>query len=210
MKLVFLGPPGAGKGTLAVKATVFFKAPHISTGDIFRGAIATGSPLGMKVKSIIDEGRLVDDDITIGLVHERLSKDDVKNSYILDGFPRTIAQAEALTKFSKIDAVINLEVPDKLVFERLSGRLVCRKCGFNWHKYFNPPKKEGICDKCGGELYTRDDDNVEAIKERLEVYREQTAPLIEYYLARGLLKEIDACPNVDIILENLKKVLDSP
>jgi adenylate kinase len=210
MKLVFLGPPGAGKGTLAAKATIVFNAPHISTGNIFREAIATGSPLGMKVKSIIDAGRLVDDDITIGLVHERLSKDDVKNSYILDGFPRTIAQAEALTKFSKIDAVINLEVPDKLVFERLSGRLVCRKCGFNWHKYFNPPKKEGICDKCGGEIYTRDDDNVESIKERLEVYREQTAPLIEYYLARGLLKEIDACPNVDIILENLKKVLDCP
>jgi adenylate kinase len=210
MKLIFLGPPGAGKGTLAVKATALFNTPHISTGNIFREAIAAGSPLGMKVKSIIDAGKLVDDDTTIGLVRERLAKNDVKDSYILDGFPRTIAQAEALAEFSKVDVVINFEVPDSIVIERLSGRLVCRKCGLNWHKIFNPPKKENICDKCGGEIYVRADDSAKAVMERLEVYRKQTAPLIEYYQAKGLLKEIDACPQVDVVLESLRKVLRHP
>ncbi|MDR2796391.1 MAG: adenylate kinase [Spirochaetaceae bacterium] len=200
MKLVFLGPPGAGKGTLAVKATVLLKAPHISTGNIFREAIAAGSPLGVKVKAIIDAGKLVDDGTTIELTRERLGQGDVKDSFILDGFPRTIAQAEALAGFSNIDRVINFDVPDSVVIERLSGRLVCRKCGFNWHKTFNPPEKAGVCGKCGGEIYTREDDRAEAVKKRLDIYREQTAPLIGYYREKGLLTDIDARPQVDAIL----------
>jgi adenylate kinase len=207
MKLVFLGPPGAGKGTLAARATTLLNAPHISTGNIFREAIAAASPLGLKVKAIIDAGKLVDDDTTIELVRQRLAVDDVKDSYILDGFPRTITQAEALSGFSAVDKVINFDVPDSVVIERLSGRLVCRKCGFNWHKTFNPPEKEGICGKCGGEIYTREDDKTDAIKKRLSVYREQTAPLIEYYRSKGLLTDIDARPNVELIVENLKKLM---
>ncbi|MDR2796005.1 MAG: adenylate kinase [Spirochaetaceae bacterium] len=207
MKLVFLGPPGAGKGTLAVKITGLLNAPHISTGNIFREAISSASPLGLKVKSIIDAGKLVDDSTTIGLIRERLAREDVKDSYILDGFPRTITQAEALAAFSSVDRVINFDVPDSVVIERLSGRLVCRKCGFNWHKTFNPPGKDGVCGKCGGEIYTREDDKAEAVKKRLDVYREQTAPLIEYYRNKGLLTNIDARPNVDLIVENVKKLL---
>jgi adenylate kinase len=207
MKLVFLGPPGAGKGTLAVRVTELLNAPHVSTGNIFREAIAAASPLGLKVKAIIDAGKLVDDGTTIELVRERLAQSDVKDSYILDGFPRTIAQAEALDGFSNVDRVINFDVPDDAVIERLSGRLVCRKCGFNWHKTFNPPQKGGVCDKCGGEIYTREDDRAEAVKKRLTVYREQTAPLIEYYRKKGLLADIDARPDVDSIVENLKKLL---
>jgi adenylate kinase len=207
MKLVFLGPPGAGKGTLALIATMFLDAPHISTGNIFREAIAAASPLGRKVKAIIDAGKLVDDGTTIELVRERLAQDDVKTSYILDGFPRTIAQAEALAGFSNVDRVINFEVPDDVVIERLSGRLVCRKCGINWHKTFNPPEKDGVCGKCGGEMYTREDDKAEAVKKRLDVYREQTAPLIGYYRDKGLLADIDARPDVNTIVENLKKLL---
>jgi adenylate kinase len=207
MKLVFLGPPGAGKGTLAAMATALLNAPHCSTGNIFREAIAAGSPLGLKVKTIIEAGKLVDDGTTIDLVRERLAKDDVKDSYILDGFPRTLAQAEALSGFSAVDKVINFDVPDNVVIERLSGRLVCRKCGFNWHKTFNPPEKESVCGKCGGEIYIREDDKPEAVKRRLSVYREQTAPLIEYYRAKGLLADIDARPNAEIVVENLKKAL---
>jgi adenylate kinase len=207
MKLIFLGPPGAGKGTLAARATALLNAPHISTGNIFREAIAAASPLGLRVKAIIDAGKLVDDDTTIELVRQRLAEDDVENSYILDGFPRTITQAEALSGFSGVDKVINFDVPDGVVVERLSGRLVCRKCGFNWHKTFNPPQKEGICGKCGGTIYTREDDKSDAVKKRLSVYREQTAPLIEYYRSKGLLVDIDARPDVNIVVENLKKLM---
>jgi adenylate kinase len=207
MKLVFLGPPGAGKGTIALRMKDILNAPHISTGNIFREAIAAGSPLGLKVKDVIDAGKLVDDRITIKLVRERLAENDVKDSYILDGFPRTITQAEALAGFSKIKGVINFEVPDNIVIERLAGRLVCQKCGFNWHKLFNPPAKEGICDKCGGKIYTREDDKADAVKKRLTVYREQTAPLIEYYRKKGLLADIDASQNVDIVIGDIKKLL---
>jgi adenylate kinase len=207
MKLIFLGPPGAGKGTLAVKAAVVFDAPHISTGNIFREAIALGSPMGLAVKPVIESGKLVDDSTTVELVMERLARDDVKNGYILDGFPRTLAQAEALFRFSKVDRVINFEVSDNVVIERLSGRLVCRKCGFNWNKMLNPPKKEGVCDICGGKIYTREDDKEQAVTKRLEVYHEQTAPLIQYYRARGILAGIDASQSVDITLGNLKNLL---
>jgi len=207
MNLIFLGPPGAGKGTLAVKAVEILGIPQISTGSIFRAAIADGTPLGLKVKAIIDAGKLVDDETTIELVKERLTKDDVKKGYILDGFPRTIPQAEALAGFSKVDKVINFDIPDEGVLERLGGRRVCRKCGYNFHAVFNKPKKEGVCDHCGGEVYIRDDDKPEAVQKRLEVYRAQTAPLIDYYREKGLLLDIDARPMVDQIVINFKKAM---
>jgi adenylate kinase len=207
MNLIFLGPPGAGKGTLAVKAVELLSVPQISTGSIFRTAIADGTPLGLKVKAIIDAGKLVDDETTIALVKERLAKDDVKKGYILDGFPRTIPQAEALAGFSKVDKVINFDIPDSGVLERLGGRRVCRKCGFNFHAVFNKPKQEGVCDHCGGEVYIRDDDKPEAVQKRLEVYRAQTAPLIDYYRGKGLLLDIDARPMVDQIVVNFKKAM---
>ena len=207
MKLIFLGPPGAGKGTLADRVVNLLKVPHISTGNIFRAAIAAQNPLGVKVKEILDSGKLVDDETTIGLVKERLSQDDAQKGFILDGFPRTIPQAEALAEFSAIDKVVNFDIPDSGVIERLAGREVCRKCGYNFHKIFTKTSKEGICDTCGGEVYTREDDQPEAIKKRLEVYREQTAPLIQFYQQKGLVIDIDARPMVDEIVINFKKAL---
>jgi adenylate kinase len=207
MKLIFLGPPGAGKGTLAVKAVDILGVPQISTGSIFRAAVAAQSELGLKVKAIMDAGKLVDDETTIALVKERLAQSDVQKGYILDGFPRTIPQAQALEKFSSVDKVINFDIPDSGVIERLGGRRVCRKCGYNFHAVFNKPAKEGICDHCGGEIYIRDDDQPEAIQKRLEVYRAQTAPLIDYYRGKGLLLDIDARPMVDEIVVNFKKAM---
>jgi adenylate kinase len=207
MKLIFLGPPGAGKGTLAVRAVEILKVPQISTGSIFRAAVAAQSPLGLKVKAIMDGGKLVDDETTIALVKERLAMDDVKKGYILDGFPRTIPQAEALATFSEVDKVVNFDIPDSGVLERLGGRRVCRKCGFNFHAIFNKPSKEGVCDHCGGEVYIRDDDKPDAIQKRLEVYREQTAPLIDFYRKKGVLVDVDARPMVDEIVVNFKKAL---
>ncbi len=207
MNLIFLGPPGAGKGTLAAKAVDILGVPHISTGAIFRAAIAAKSPLGLKVKAIIDSGKLVDDATTIELVKERLAQADARKGYILDGFPRTIPQAEALARFSTIDRVVNFDIPDLSVVERLSGRRVCRGCGANYHVLFQKPAKAGVCDACGGELYTRDDDKEEAIQKRLEVYRAQTAPLIDYYRAAGLLADVDARPLVDEVVTGFKKVM---
>ncbi|MDR0551014.1 MAG: adenylate kinase [Spirochaetaceae bacterium] len=206
--LIFLGPPGAGKGTLAVRAKDLLAVPHISTGNIFREAIAEKSPLGLKVKAIIDAGKLVDDETTVALVRERFTRPDIRSGYILDGFPRTIAQAEALASFSKVDAAVNFDIEDAAVLERLGGRRVCRKCGFNWHRKFNPPINEKVCDKCGGEVYTRDDDKAEAIQKRLAVYREQTAPLTGWYREKGLLVNIDANGNVEEILTLFKKALN--
>jgi adenylate kinase len=207
MKLIFLGPPGAGKGTLAAKAVDILKLPHISTGAIFRAALAAGTPLGLRVKAIMDAGRLVDDETTIELVKERLAQEDVKKGYILDGFPRTIPQAEALSQFSTVDKVVNFDIPDSTVLERLGGRRVCRKCGHNFHMIFDKPKTEGVCNHCGGEVYTRDDDKSEAIQKRLEVYRAQTAPLIDFYRSKGLLVDVDARPAVDQVVENFKQSL---
>jgi len=207
MKLIFLGPPGAGKGTLAAKAVDILKVPHISTGAIFRAALAAGTPLGLRVKAIMDAGKLVDDETTIELVKERLAQSDVQKGYILDGFPRTIPQAEALAKFSVVEKVVNFDIPDPTILERLGGRRVCRKCGYNFHIIFDKPKKEGVCDHCGGEVYTRDDDKPEAIKKRLEVYREQTAPLIDFYRKKGILVDVDARPAVDKVVENFKHSL---
>ncbi|MDR2661507.1 MAG: adenylate kinase [Treponema sp.] len=207
MKLIFLGPPGAGKGTLAAKAVDSLHVPHISTGNIFRAAIAARSALGLRVKAIIDSGKLVDDETTIALVRDRLAQDDVQKGYILDGFPRTIAQAEALAGFSAVDKAVNFDLPDAAVLERLGGRRTCRACGANFHVLFGPPKKEGLCDSCGGELYIRDDDREEAVAKRLEVYREQTAPLIGYYREKGLLVDVDAEPAPNAVLENFRKSL---
>ena len=204
MKLIFLGPPGAGKGTLAADVAALYGVPHISTGDIFRAAIREGTPLGLKVKAIIDSGQLVGDDVTIELVRERLAKEDAKGGFILDGFPRTIAQAEALAKIADIDSAVNFDIADADVISRLSGRRVCKNCGKSYHIENMKPQKEGVCDDCGAELYTRDDDKPEAIQKRLEVYREQTAPLIAYYRERGLLKDIDARPAAAEVLELFK------
>ena len=207
MKLIFLGPPGAGKGTLAAKAVDILKLPHISTGAIFRSAMAAASPLGLKVKAIVESGKLVDDDTTIALVKERLAQDDAIKGYILDGFPRTIPQAEALAKFSQVDKVVNFDIPDSTVLERLGGRRVCRKCGYNFHMTFDRPKQEKVCDHCGGEVYTRDDDRAEAIVKRIEVYRAQTAPLIGFYRNKGVMVDVDARPSVDKVVENFKRSL---
>jgi adenylate kinase len=207
LKLIFLGPPGAGKGTLALKAVDIVRVPHISTGNIFRAAIAARSELGLTVKAIIDAGKLVDDETTIALVRDRLAGNDAQNGYILDGFPRTIAQAEALAGFSAVDKVVNFDLPDAAVLERLGGRRTCRNCGTNFHILFGKPKKDGICDSCDGELYVRDDDREEAVAKRLEVYREQTAPLIDYYRKKGLLVDVDAGPAPDTVLANFKTSL---
>lgn len=204
MNFIFLGPPGAGKGTLAAAVSVTYGIPHISTGEIFRAAIKAQTPLGCKVKAIIDSGALVGDDITIELIKERLSQPDTKDGFILDGFPRTIAQAEALEQISHIDCAVNFDIDDSAVVERLSGRRVCRKCSHNFHVVFMPPEKENICSLCGGDLYVRDDDRPEAIKHRLEVYRSQTAPLIDFYRAKNLLKDIDAKPATESVMETFK------
>ena len=207
MKLIFLGPPGAGKGTLAVKAVELLNIPQISTGSIFRAAVAAQSQLGLKVKAIMDAGKLVDDETTTALVKERLAQDDVKKGYILDGFPRTIPQAQALAEFSTVDKVINFDISDAGILERLGGRRVCRKCGHNYHAVFSKPAKDGVCDHCQGEIYVRDDDKPEAIQKRLEVYRAQTAPLIVYYREKGIMLDIDASSMMDETVNRFKKVM---
>jgi len=204
MKLIFLGPPGAGKGTLAALVAETYKVPHISTGEIFRAAIREKTPLGLKVQAIIDAGQLVSDDITIELVRERLSKADAKKGFILDGFPRTIPQAEALAGIVDVDAAVNFDIADAEVVTRLSGRRVCKNCNQNYHVVFMPPKVEGKCDKCGGDLFIREDDKIESITKRLEVYRAQTAPLIDHYRKLSKLRDIDARPASGVILESFK------
>ena len=206
MKLIFLGPPGAGKGTLAALVAGLYRIPHISTGEIFRAAIREKTPLGLKVQAIIDAGQLVSDNITIELVRERLAKSDAKDGFILDGFPRTIPQAEALAGIVSVDAAVNFDIADKDVVARLSGRRVCKNCSQNYHVDYMKPKVEGKCDKCGGELFIREDDKIESITKRLEVYRSQTAPLIDYYRKNGKLTDIDARPASGVILESFQKL----
>jgi len=207
MKLILLGPPGAGKGTVAKKTADEFNIPHISTGDLFREAIRIESDLGKKVKKIIESGALVSDELTFELIKERLAKKDVESGYILDGFPRTIRQATLLDDFQKIDRVLLLKVDDSEVVRRLSGRRICKDCGHIHHVEFMPPKVDGICDKCGGELYTRDDDKEESVKKRLQVYREETAPLVGYYEEKGLLTHVDASKSPDEVFQSVTAIL---
>ena len=195
MKLVLLGPPGAGKGTQAKMMIEKYRIPQISTGDILRQAVKDGTPLGKEAKTYMDQGELVPDELIINLVKERIKADDCKEGYIFDGFPRTVAQAEALDNVleglsTKLDAVVSINVPEDEVVKRLSGRRTCKSCGTLYHIIYNSPTKEGICDKCGGELFQRDDDNETTIRQRLSVYQAQTSPLIEYYSKQSLVKAI--------------------
>lgn len=208
MNLIFLGAPGAGKGTLAAQLSKEYGIPQISTGDIFRAAVKEGSELGRKVQGIMEKGELVPDSLTVELVEERLAQADAQNGYILDGFPRTIAQADALASFQKIDMAINFNTSDEVVIRRLSGRRVCRSCGAIYHVENMPPKVKGKCDKCGGELYTRDDDTIESIKNRLRVYKDQTEPLIEYYRSKGLLRDIDSSTSPEESFSQIKSLLE--
>jgi adenylate kinase len=207
MNLIFLGAPGAGKGTLATQLSKEYEIPQISTGDIFRSAVKEGSGLGRKVQGIMEKGELVPDALTVELVKERLALQDAQNGYILDVFPRTIAQADALATFQKIDMVINFKISDDVVIRRLSGRRVCRSCGAIYHVENMPPKVEGKCDTCGGELYTRDDDTIVSIKNRLRVYKEQTEPLIEYYRGKGLLRDIDSSTSPEHSFAQIKSLV---
>ncbi|MBR6583514.1 MAG: adenylate kinase [Treponema sp.] len=203
---IFLGPPGAGKGSLAVKVAEDYKIPHISTGDIFRANIKAQTPLGVKVKAIIDSGALVSDELTFELVKDRIAQDDCKNGYILDGFPRTIPQAEMLESLVSDIKVVNFEIQDEIVIRRLSTRRTCKACGANFNVLTLPPKVEGVCDKCNGELYQRDDDKQESIMNRMDVYREQTEPLINFYKEKGKITDLDASIETDILLGKFKEI----
>ena len=207
MRLIFLGPPGAGKGTLAPAVAEEYGIPQISTGDIFRKAVKNQTRLGLQVAAIMERGDLVPDELTTSLVKERLAEQDAAGGFILDGFPRTIPQAEALSGIQEIDAVINFQAGDEVVIRRLSGRQVCRACGAIYHVANMPPKRDGICDRCEGELYTRDDDKTEAITKRLEVYKAQTEPLIQYYEKLRLLRNIEAGQDVETSLRQIRLVL---
>jgi len=209
MQLIFLGPPGAGKGTLAGRIAQRYGIPQVSTGDIFREAVKNQTELGHKVKGIMERGDLVPDELTVGLVKERLSRQDARGGYILDGFPRTIAQADSLAAFQKIEAVINFKIDDETVIRRLSGRRVCRSCGAIFHAENMPPKKEGICDRCGGELYIRDDDRIESIRNRLAVYKKQTEPLIQYYKRLELLRDIDSSTSAEESARQIDAILEA-
>ncbi len=207
MNLVFLGPPGAGKGTMASRLAEEKGIPHISTGDIFRANINNQTELGKKVKSILDSGALVPDELTIELVKDRLAQDDTKKGFILDGFPRTIPQANALDEFATIEKAILFSLNDEEIVKRLSGRRVHKPSGRTYHVEFNPPKVAGKDDLTGEELIQREDDKEDAIKNRLSVYREQTAPLIDYYEKRGKLVEIDASPSPDEVFSTLSEIV---
>ena len=197
MKLILLGAPGAGKGTQADILCKELDIPTISTGNILRAAIKNGTPTGLKAKSFMDAGQLVPDEVIIGIITERVAEEDCKNGYILDGVPRTIAQAEALEKAGiKFDDVISIEISDEVIMERMSGRRVCESCGASYHLVAVPPKQEGICDKCGGKLVQRKDDAPETVKARLEVYHRETEPLKAFYAQRGLLKSVENQPSV--------------
>lgn len=213
VNLVFLGPPGAGKGTQSAYIIDDYKVVQISTGDILRGAVKEGTDLGKLAKKYMDEGKLVPDDVIIGIVRERLKQDDCKNGFILDGFPRTIPQAVSLDAMLKDDLnislthIISLEVDDQLIMERLTGRRTCKSCGKVYHIKYNPPKVEKVCDDCGGELYQRDDDKAETIQKRLNVYHEQTSALKDYYKNSGKLYVVNGVGEVEDIYKQIKGIL---
>ena len=212
MKSIMLGAPGAGKGTQAKKIAEKYSIPHISTGDIFRANIKGGTELGMKAKAFMDQGQLVPDEITIGMLMDRIKEDDCKNGYVLDGFPRTIPQAESLTKAladmgDAIDYAVNVDVPDEKIVSRMSGRRACLKCGATYHIVYNAPKTEGICDVCGDKLVLRDDDKPETVQKRLSVYHEQTQPLIDYYKKAGCLAEVDGTKDLEEVFQDIAAIL---
>lgn len=212
MNILFMGPPGAGKGTQAERIVEQFGVPHISTGDAFRLAMKQGTPLGLKAKEYVDQGLLVPDEVTNGIVRDRLAEPDCAGGFLLDGFPRTIAQAEALDGMlndmgRKIDHVINLKVDRSFLLARLTGRRICKSCGTTYHIVFNPPKQEGICDKCGGELYQRSDDTEEKVGTRLDEYTSKTAPLLKYYGDKGLLREVDGEKDIDAVTADIGSLL---
>lgn len=212
MKLLIMGRPGAGKGTQAVNIKEYYNIPHISTGDMFRAAIKNQTKLGMLAKSYMDQGALVPDEVTIGIVEERLLEDDCKEGFLLDGFPRTIAQAEALDKFLnsngiKLDAVLDVNVPVEILVRRMVGRRVCKGCGATYHVEFNAPKVEGVCDNCGTQLIQRADDTEATAVNRLQVYDNQTAPLLEFYSKKNILKTVNGDQSLSKVFEDIKVVL---
>lgn len=212
MNILFMGPPGAGKGTQAERIVSEFRIPHISTGDAFRQAMSQGTPLGVQAKSYVDQGLLVPDEITNGIVKERLQNPDCAKGFLLDGFPRTIAQAEALDGMlaemgRRIDHVINLTVDRKLLLGRLTGRRICKSCGATYHVLFNPPRVENVCDKCSGELYQRSDDTEEKVGTRLDEYAKKTAPLLEYYDKKGILRQVDGEQDIDKVTAEISSLL---
>lgn len=212
MKIIMLGAPGAGKGTQAKQIAAKYQIPHISTGDIFRANIKNGTELGKKAKEYMDQGLLVPDELTCDLVMDRISQDDCANGFVLDGFPRTIPQAEALdAALAKIDAkmdfAIDVDVPDSNIVNRMSGRRACLNCGATYHIVAIPPKKEGICDTCGKELVLRDDDKPETVQKRLDVYHDQTQPLIDYYQKQGILKSVDGTMPMDDVFASIVEIL---
>ena len=212
MKIIMLGAPGAGKGTLAKKIAAEYKIPHISTGDIFRANIKNNTELGQKAKAYMDKGELVPDELTLDLIMDRFKQPDCENGYVLDGFPRTIPQAEALdaaliAKGEAVDFAINVEVPDENIINRMSGRRACVGCGATYHIKYNPTKVEGICDVCGEKLILRDDDKPETVKNRLSVYHEQTQPLIDFYAKKNVLAEVDGTKDMEEVFEDIVKIL---
>ncbi len=212
MKIVMLGAPGAGKGTQAKKIADRYQIPHISTGDIFRANIKMGTELGMKAKTYMDSGNLVPDSLTLELVVDRLTKDDCKNGYVFDGFPRTIPQAKALSgalaaKGEKLDFAIDIEVPDENIVTRMGGRRACLQCGATYHVAFNAPQKEGVCDRCGAALTQREDDKPETVLKRLGIYHQQTQPLIDYYQKKGCLARIDGTKDVEEVFRDIMDLL---
>lgn len=209
MKIIFLGAPGAGKGTQAEVVAEKFGIPTVSTGNIIREALKNGTEMGLKAKSFIEAGQLVPDEVVIGIIKERLAKDDCKNGFILDGFPRTIPQAEVLDAMGiSIDKVVDIEVPDENIMERMTGRRVCGKCGASYHLMFKKPLKDGICDSCGGELVQRKDDAPETVSDRLHVYHEQTEPLKDFYEKAGKLSVVEGLGAVSEITERVLKALE--
>jgi len=212
MNLILLGAPGAGKGTQAKKIVEKYGIPHIATGDILREAVAKGTELGKKAKEYMDRGELVPDEIVIGIVKERLQQPDCEKGFLLDGFPRTLKQAEALDNMlkelgRKIDAVIYIDVPEEEVVKRIVNRRTCRKCGAVYHLIYAPPREPNKCDKCGGELYQRDDDKEETVRQRFKVYMENTAPLIDYYEKKGLLYKVDGTKSIEEVFQQIEEIL---